>query len=283
MRRVLAAFLVAVFIGGMPHATAAAAGKEPYFTASGFKLQASNGYTVYAQYAQNQVVLVVVRRGRYVQYLGEATITENGHRVDATLGSVAEIHLTFHREEIRRYRFDRCPGEVTYARSEFGTYTGSVVFRGGKNFSRVEATRARSIPYAITCSTNSTTSPGSGAELTLERSASGVHTDFTARKNHKGTPVNFFASMSEERDGLEIVRSVSARAETSSFTYDRPLTKAVIRPPAPFTGTGVLRRLRGGARNWRGVLRASFPGRPGVVLTGARQRVRYLSGDFFQQ
>ena len=251
----------------------------PFLPASGFKLAGSNGFTVYVQYGNDRVWVAAKRGRRSASYFGAAAMTPRGHRLDADLGAIADIHVTFHRTEIRRYVWDTCR-EDEYARGEFGYYTGTIRFRGERRYTEVEATRARSLPYRTSCRSEGVGSPGSGARLTIERDWSSFQTRFEATENRRGRPVRYFASLFEQVNGLQILRVIEARAGTGFFTYDRPLTKAVLRTPPPFSGRVVLRRRAGGQKRLRGTIRGSFPGRPDFPLTGTGQSVGYMSADF---
>jgi hypothetical protein len=270
-------------MGAVTPAGAGAAESKIYVPASTFKVEGTNGYTVFVQYGREGMVLAAIRDRKRAYYFGSATTSADGRRLDAKFGNVAEIHVTFHRERVGRFVLSRCHGEREYGRTEYGTFTGTIVFRGENGFTKVDATSARAVPPTATCSSSGATSPGSGLQVDVERRAGNLRTSFRARKNHRGTSVFFEARITEFRNGFTVQRMVERWAGTSSLTYDRPLTKAVIRTTGPFAGTAVLRRRAGGSTTLRGTLRASFPGKPGVALTGPEQRVRYMSGDFYQR
>ena len=262
-------------------APAASAAELEFVPASGFKVEGTNGYTVYVQYGRGGIFVGAKRGRRSVSYYGRATIAPHGHRLDAELGEIADFHVTFHRTKVHRYVWETC-GADEYARGEFGYYTGTIRFRGELGYTEVDVTRAPSLPWRSSCSSEGASTPGSGARLYVFRDTSEIQTRFKATENRRGRPVRYFASMFEQVDGVQILRVIQARARTGYFIYDRPVTRAVLRTPRPFDGRLILRRGAGGRLRLRGSVQASFPGRPDVPLTGAGQQFAYSSADFYE-
>lgn len=256
-----------------------------------FKVGLKKGYTMYVfPNPQWQVVRVLFyrhRRGRFrvskgVEYsvgsesgVGEPNAwpdlsakVEAG-AVSAHFGPLGFLDMHFVRSGgSRRYR-PYCGGEaVKLAR---GHYEGSVRFVGGHGFPSLKASVAQAAPaweLAERCWNGIAEGPPTlpGAQL----QAGSVHSDpphFTAFKNRPSAPAHIWAYINEFRRGVGMDRFAAVVAPPSAFQYDQSLTKARVRPPAPFSGVGSYDAERDRRHRWSGGLSVDFPGRKNVSLT----------------
>lgn len=78
----------------------------------------------------------------------------------------------------------------------------------------------------------------------------------------------FFAGTLASHERLAVVRLALAVGSPADLLASASLGTATLTPPAPFGGEGSFRHLDDGTKDWAGTLAASFPGAPGVQLTG---------------
>lgn len=90
---------------------------------------------------------------------------------------------------------------------------------------------------------------------------------FGAVQRGRRRPV-FFAGAIESRERLAVVRLAAAVGSPADLLASSSLSTATVSPPAPFGGEGVFRHFDDGTKSWTGTLAVSFPGAPGVPLTG---------------
>jgi hypothetical protein len=67
---------------------------------------------------------------------------------------------------------------------------------------------------------------------------------------------------------LGVFRIALAAGSAASLSVDDSLSLARVKPPAPFNGSATFEHFDDGTRSWVGTLAVSFPGAPGLPLTG---------------
>jgi hypothetical protein len=277
---------IAVLLGLLAAAPAAVAApaptpKEPLFVPDGFRVPATNGYTldVYAQPpakgTRGTVLLFVTARGREVTYAAPARITETSIR--ASLGEVGEISVEFQRS-------DR-PATTTCAKKKIqfdsGSWVGTIDFHGEEGFAAAEATSARGeIDYELGpfCGGLETGGggPRKGADLEVRNPALGPR--LSVFKPRPGAAASIVVRVTEYDDGISIERALGVAMPGRDFSYDPRLRKALVAPPGPFSGTARFDSAAKGAHRWSGDLSVDMPGRSEVRLTGPLLRAS-LSPD----
>jgi hypothetical protein len=100
-----------------------------------------------------------------------------------------------------------------------------------------------------------------------------TRTVFAAQARGRGE-VRLLAVESASEGSIGVIRFVKTQAPPSVFSADGTLSSASVKPPAPFSGTGVFEQGPGNAKSWTGSLAVSFLGAPHVPLTGAPFVVR---------
>jgi hypothetical protein len=265
-----------------------------------FSLRGSNGFVLDVSAEGGEVTVVASERSSPVPtfssagvprrpgdgngassiYLAAAKATGPGV-IDAGLGALGTIAVHFHPSGERTITTLRdCDRPVTLVR-RLGTFDGTISFEGEDDYTTVAATSAKGsvgTPLPAGCKHDGGASTSSlvlshparsvGAILTAADPAAG--SSFRAATGPAG--VAFSARVRERNeDGVLVVRRAAAGAPLAAFDFNGALTRATVRPPAPFSGSAGF--VSGGGPAWQGNLRVTFPGLS-VPLTGAGFRPR---------
>lgn len=262
-----------------------AAAKGPLPVPGAFRLPASNGYTLYVAaippYAgrPDGLMISAYARGKGVTYKAPATVTETS--IQASLGELGEISVTFHRSG--RAATASCGDEPI--RLDSGSYEGIIQFHGEEGYTTVEATSAPgALDYwlAAVCGESYFFSEGGsgrprGATLLVRNPALGQ--EMTVSKRRPGAAAQIAAWMSEYSNGISIERFTRLRVPGEGFTYDRRLRTATVRPPVPFVGSARFDLRKKAGKRWSGDLTVDLPGRASVPLTGAALRATLVPSE----
>ena len=247
----------------------------------GFRLQASNGYTLRglsydgdSRDENDALLLIFNRKGSAAFYVAQKDVVVTEESISADFGDLGSIDLHFVPTGQPRDDSPTCirhPIEV-----DSGAYEGHVEFEGEEGFTAVHATRAlgdAKFTIGLICAGSGNEGAGGnspGGRLLAHRKLRSGNVTFEAWKNSPTRPTWFEASIEERRGALAIVRGVSSSARPSSFEFDVPAQSARVRPPSPFAGAGHFTRPGKQPGVLRGRLSVDFPGRSGVSVTGAR-------------
>jgi len=229
------------------------------------------------------------RRGALTAYVAHGTATTS--RMKASFGEFGAISVRFRPSgRVVKSRAGRgCRGPDRYT-TRPGVFVGRIRFTGEDHYIQVRAKRAKGEirrPVRLRCAAP----PRAGAKSSravkdLPLASMGVleagHREPLAATElialRFGARVLCFANTEESLGSLARVRYAFVVAPARRFTENEALTAAKLRPPWPFAGTGKYAASPEGVRSWAGSLRASFPGAPGLPLTGPEFRVRLNSG-----
>jgi hypothetical protein len=113
---------------------------------SSFTVKASNGYSILVfgsaahEGRPDSIGAFVIGKGSGVIYSAPATLTETS--IQADLGALGEIAVTFHPSGQARTQRSRCGGKPVSFDS--GYYEGKIEFHGEEGYTTAEATRGRS-------------------------------------------------------------------------------------------------------------------------------------------
>lgn len=281
-RACLAPFALAV-IGLALFSAASSAFADPPLPPGGFRLRASNGYslTVVSFHKPNtergEVLVFANAGGSGVLYFTRATVSDTS--IEADLGAVGKIDVDFVASGESRMERSQCGRRPVAVDS--GRYVGTIDFHGELGYSEAEATSARGdakFTLGLVCGKVLDEGFGGhspGALLRVHRRG-GTRFEFEARKNSPSRVARFNASISERRGPLLIDRAVTSEGGPAAFDYDVPAGTATVAPPSPFAGKATYRRPAKGPATWRGSLFVDFPGRAGVRLTGAGSRASLM-------
>jgi hypothetical protein len=249
----------------------------------GFTVKASNGYSMFIVGSPSHsgtpaaIVIFVTGKRAGAIYSAPATVTDTSLRAD--LGALGEIAVTFHPSGQARTVRSKCGAKPVSFDS--GAYEGTIDFHGEEGFTDLEATRASGdlgFLVDLLCPGSSGERGGPflpAAELDVEANGPrpGPHLNregphLKVVKNRSSARAHFEVGVSEETEGISIDRFTSLIAPPHSFDYDPQVQTAVVRPPAPFSGTAHFRRNAKSANRWSGDLTVDLPGKAGVKLTG---------------
>ena len=238
--------------------------RPPAPSSAAFTLPASNGFTIDVGSEAGVVTLVASERrppfatfspagrprpadtGNGASSLYFATAATGPSEIDARLGGLGAIAVSFRPSgetevTVLRSRIvgGRCAPAIRIIR-HLGTFTGTIRFHGEDGYTAVEATRAPGsvgTPLPPACprarSARLGADLGAAALRAVNRRAG---TSFEARTTPSG--VSFRATLEERLEGgLVVVRRAFAGAPRSTFSFNRTLTWARVKPPAPFSGS----------------------------------------------
>jgi hypothetical protein len=228
------------------------------------------------------------KHGAITAYVAHGTATTN--RIAASFGRFGKISVRFRPSGrvVKSRRGKRCRGAARYT-TRPGVFIGSIRFTGEDRYVQVRAKRAKGRirrPRRLRCAKPPRpTAKSSQAVENLPFASMGVleagwREPLAARELialRFGAKVLCFASTEESLGTLAEVRYAFAVAPARTLTQNEALTAAKLKPPWPFAGTGKYAASPDGVRSWTGGLRASFPGAPGLSLTGPEFRVRLNS------
>jgi len=281
-RACLTALIALLAIAG--GAAVPANGAEPMPIPIGFKVEGSNGYSVFvfgvqARHGRPTSVGIVATHNRSEAiYFAPATVTDTS--IEADLGALGEIAVTFRTSGRARSMRSRCGDRpVSF---DAGHYEGAISFHGEEGYTEVEAQRGSGdvrFLLDLLCPGIGGGSGGPfmpGAELDVDPLGTGLGPDLKIVKNSPDARAHFEAGISEKHDGIAISRHVQIFAPPGSFEYDSNVRTATVRPPAPFSGTGRFRRTARRPNRWTGDLTVDLPGNSNVRLTGGDLRARLV-------
>jgi hypothetical protein len=184
-----------------------------------FTLRGSHGYSItvlaYSRRADGRgQVLVFVERKRFgVTYLGPATVTNA--RIEASLGSVGRIAVTFAPSGSIAEERSACGGEDNFIQFDAGAYQGTIEFHGEEGYTEASAT---GVPLELKpfldliCfghGVSETMGRGlPGARLRVRSIAPHRHLSVQFNENRPGARMTFEAHTSERRGSVAISRAI---------------------------------------------------------------------------
>jgi len=263
-----------------PSSVLAANPLAPLPAPGSFKVEASNGYSLFvfgapAHKGQPATVgIFVLGKRNGAVYEVPATVTKTS--MQASFGALGEIAVTFHPSGRAKRVRPSCGGR-SFA-FDSGSYEGTIRFNGEEGVTSVEATSAKGdlgFLIDILCPGISGGSGGAflpGAELNayVGTSRQGAHVRVV--KNRQSAAAHYEAEVSEIHEGVSIGRFANAVEPASTFVFNSKVQTATLHPVAPFSGTGRFNRAAPPANRWSGDLTVDLPGRAEVKLTGSGDR-----------
>jgi hypothetical protein len=290
----LAAAALAIACALLPSAASAAPSPAPtvgfHFKRGRYDLSVGNlGQTIFLA-----VETGALNSGKHVAgttYVAHGTATEG--RLQASFGELGEISMHFRPAKNRTWvKPDRnCRGLGQFM-VRHGVWEGTLRFRGEGGYLSLDLHRVRGTVETIAPQCRD----ASGESSALPRPAADPRSQPLIRPSQeaslgKEVPVlqarwrhgvgaaefvggagregsTFFVSTEEARGSVAIFRSARAEGEPKAVRADNALTRADLKPPSPFHGTGRYRAAADGSKTWSGGLSVSFPGAPRYELTG---------------
>jgi hypothetical protein len=189
--------------------------------------------------------------------------------VRARLGGLGRIEVSFRpsgrtRVTVLRVGKHGCAEPVRIVR-RLGTFTGTIRFQGEDGYTAVEATEAPGsvgTPLPAGCGGGAASASAAWPDPdSAVLSAANRRAGTSFRASTTDTGVSFLAVLKERLPGGVVVsRRAYAGAPPSTFSFDRGLGRARVKPPAPFSGSARFDASARGPARWSGNLRATFPG-----------------------
>jgi len=260
-----------------------------------FRVHGSHGYVIGVAEASRGRFAMTVRRGpATAEYEPRAVQSRSEPRfeVRGDVGGLGSVDVHFHprgrARQLARYSWCSGPGPTIQP----GIVRGEIRFRGEHDYTRAVAHFARAeleiLPgqrchYGETG--HSKHPPRYTATFGADRESEGFGTHFEALRFAPGSRpparrVFYEATVYEQPGSVLITRRIRRAATASTFSLPRfavaPET-AVIRPPAPFTGTATFARTPESTFSWTGDLAANFPGIDPVALSGPAFRQHFCA------
>jgi hypothetical protein len=169
-----------------------------------------------------------------------------------------------------------------------GSFRGKIEFRGENGYTSVQAHRAKGKLLDLGLLHHCSGSPFGGrksAEALLKALLGGGGPQAKTTRvlaewkqplggiffeaTQVGRDHTQFLAIEQHTSGrLAVMHVARARGAAQMLASDPRLSFASVSPPAPFSGTGDLRRDSDGDKHWSGTLTASFPGAPHLPLAG---------------
>jgi hypothetical protein len=273
-------------------------------------VSASNGYEGLISTQGHKQVTLVLFKGRTVfaaRTGGQAT----RHGIEADFGEMGSVSVRFDPGPkgkgsdaggftgIVANTLDRRSGNASRCRGrkpvfEEGVFRGRIHFEGENGFTRIDSSRAAGFVnrhYPRVCRRGSEKDSITAAlegflgklrytTLQAQGRADGARLLFEAKAvqlSGRGTAFGYeFTALSvEHREGMRLMRGVSAGGNEGSFLFSKkgatPQT-ATITPQKPFTGTAEYVKEKGAPAIWTGTLAARLPGAGLVPLAGIQFR-----------
>jgi hypothetical protein len=288
-RMLVPALAIAALLAAAPPAPAAIAPLPPSANIDvEIDLPANNGLRASVANDGEEIALELQRGGYSVIYEVPGEVTETG--LKARFGKLGEIEAAFTPTETSKSKPPKgCKGEPSTF-SE-GLFTGTIRFRGERNYVRIEATQAEgtmeiSREPEWRCSSDGrparppsaqrSSAPFAGELPKPKREAAslivakrGCVCFFGALtvRDESGESVAFIGARYEERERMEIGRGLSVLARPGRFLFDLDDGTATVDPPRPFTGTATYER-RPGRDLWQSTIRVPLLGAPPLQVRG---------------
>ncbi|HEY5051781.1 MAG TPA: hypothetical protein VII45_00050 [Solirubrobacterales bacterium] len=167
----------------------------------------------------------------------------------------------------------------------YGVFVGHIRFRGEGGYTSARIHRVKGqvltrISFSCEVSAYLQRHPGKQAGKPTPKEAketkllagfkSGVTATYFEAITTRAGETRFVAVNERTEGSLGLYRVAFAKASPLTFAFDSALSFGSVTPPAPFSGSASLRRAADGTKAWAGTLAVSFPGEPGVALTGAK-------------
>ncbi len=269
---------------------AAPAMAETPFPPGGFRLPASNGYSLHAlsfdgdpHSEHDELILFVGRKGAGATYFALHHVEVTKTTIAAQLGRLGSIDLHFVPSGRNKKAHPSCEPRQSIE-YDSGFYEGRIDFDGEEGFTAVHATRAAGelqLGLNLICLGGSINEGfgghAPGARLHVRRRWSDGSVELQARKNSPSRPARFEASIEERRLGLFTFRRVVAAGAPAAFDYDVPAQSARLAPPSPFSGAARFEKSGKTPGRLHGGLSVDFPGRSNVSFADARgSLIRYV-------
>jgi hypothetical protein len=204
------------------------------------------------------VTLEFRRQGQIVSYEVPGVATEAGLKVRFGKRGTIDVAFTPTKTLNSTEPGPGCTGAPRTLRE--GVFSGTIDFAGERRFVRIEGPQASGSMSVISpweCPEAEATDPFARASRLFVPAEAGVGRPVSGRDSatvyaangkcscsfaagvrhrHSGGRSVFLGLKIENREGMKIRRATQVRAPGAAFDFDRAVTEATLRPPAPFSG-----------------------------------------------
>ncbi|MEX2108080.1 MAG: hypothetical protein WD827_04245 [Solirubrobacterales bacterium] len=279
----VAACSVAIVLVALPATTAAKPSKGTLdgSVLTGFTLRGSDGYRIQVLTLGPRLVLLGASKGQVAAAYAVFGRIE-GNRIKARFGNLGRISVKF---VGRRSKGGRSPCEEPFELVEAGIFRGTIRFAGERGYTKVNDHNASGVVLGANlaaCANQAASSaappfpiipkPTTHLAAVTKKSGTVVSVDAVAFGGARRIAIT--GSLTESRGKMRVQRVASAivggkRAFVSSGVGQRPAF-ATVKPPKPFSGTGVFQENSPLSNSWTGSIAAWLPGAGRVSLAGPR-------------
>jgi hypothetical protein len=250
----------------------------------GFRVSASHGYVIHGVAIDGDEVggpdelsLFVMRRGGGAAYFLDRNVVVTETSISADLGALGSIELGFEPNGGRASEPSGCGSHRHRVTFESGAFTGHVDFVGEEGFAEAHSTGARReerLGAALNCESQGAVVGPQPREALLVLRRRGVQV--VVSKGVSSHSSSRFSAVVKEREGpIQVERWAYVEGGGSAFDFDVPAQVALLRPPAPFSGSARFHRVSGHRGRLTGDLTVALPGRGDLSLTRGRGSLRW--------
>jgi len=298
MRRPLLLASAIAIVLSLAAATASAASPETGTIVNvELGLKTNNGLRAQLETADDETVTLQLRnKDQLVRYEVQGEVTKEGLKVRFGRLGLIDVAFTPSRTLSSTEPSEGCTGEPRTLRE--GTFAGTIDFTGERNYVRIKTAQVEGsmsvisqwqcpevpTPLARTARPLALSSRSEEKAASLIAFGSRCTCMFAAglHFNEGKARSIFYGFKGENREGMEIVRGIVARAGASAFAVDLMAGTATVRPPRPFRGQATLRHGLGDRPLWRSTIRMPFLGAASINPQGPDLSVDLDPGyDFF--
>jgi hypothetical protein len=255
------------------------------------ELQGTNGFRVnlYA-YNRDRVTIKVHKAGVVTEYQTRGA-TRGKYGAVAEFPGFGRVSFQF-KANSRHHRFSPppwCDGPDGVALE--GRVLGRIRFDGEERYTSVDVRRAKAeveIWPRLLCRYSE---PGARRQRRKWTATFGAYGEtapnieflarrYTRRLRPASSQVVFNVFSGAREHGVFVFRSARAVADNSTFAVPDPKKSpenVILRPPPPFSGTGIFQRTPESTFTWEGDLTIRFPGLDPLPLTGERFAIDYCA------
>lgn len=285
IRRVCVAVAAMLLLVAWPSGAAAKGGTSD--SELRFAFESHSGYRVHVFATRAYVAIRVDAREGPGYADAFTTYFTRGHfdgdRFSADFGDLGKVSMRF--VPSSSALSGRCEDGRRFL-ARHGKFVGSLRFPGEGDYLGVDAQKASGVALAPLPGQNCNYAEALGGarprakpkhKLTYLYAGFREGLDAVYFRAYKEAAHPYYEAIDESGgEHIAIYHYAYVEASPLTFATDSALSFASVSPPYPFGGTGSIQRNPDGSRVWSGSLTVSFPGDPGVGLTGPEFKTELL-------
>jgi len=245
-------------------------------------LKGSNGYSIDISKADRGFLEMYVGKDSGVAIYLVRHSQLGGDDIGVQFPGVGRVSTRFHPvgpAETKSGSFKQCKGGQIILQK--GYFEGTIHIRGEQSYTAADATRAwgevltrsREICKRSIFEPDKPSQTENATRLLAFSRSKGRQVAFSANRVDfpPGPLTFFFGYVTEEREGMQILRQVVAHGSEKTLTLGDDgnfPSSATVDPPSPFHGSATFQRQADGQSTWTGPLSVEMPGAGRVDLAG---------------